>query len=252
MMAERTPTVYWVLAKAQLTQKSSVLFAKKRGNFTLIETPTMMQQKPNSKKSNRHTKKLAQLRLADNTTSNNRWPICSAGKWAEIHLAAWAEADSEDILGQMFQGGRGAQFGGRTGNPFGGQPRRQSSPKARGADIKVGLEISLEEAEQGGSFSFTFKRLKPNQSGTMEAKICDFENDAKTWCTHGTTKRMKGQGHDHPEGEAGDVILTIRLIQEKADIGMERYLFKRLQPVSLHWLWEVRSKSRCPLVKKVC
>jgi len=28
---------------------------------------------------------------------------------------------------------------------------------------------------------------------------------------HGTTTRMKGQGHDHPEGDAGDVMLTIRI-----------------------------------------
>ena len=28
---------------------------------------------------------------------------------------------------------------------------------------------------------------------------------------HGTVKRMKGQGHDHPEGDAGDVLLTIRI-----------------------------------------
>ena len=28
---------------------------------------------------------------------------------------------------------------------------------------------------------------------------------------HGTVKRMKGQGHDHPDGDPGDVLLTIRI-----------------------------------------
>ncbi len=28
---------------------------------------------------------------------------------------------------------------------------------------------------------------------------------------HGTIKRLKGQGHDHPEGDSGDVLLTVRI-----------------------------------------
>ena len=35
---------------------------------------------------------------------------------------------------------------------------------------------------------------------------------------HGTVKRMKGQGHDHPDGDAGDVLLTVRI-----DAGEGRY-----------------------------
>ena len=114
----------------------------------------------------------------------------------------------EDILGQMFGGGGRP----RGGNPFGGmgQPQqRQQRPK--GTDISVSLELTAEQAEQGGQFPFTFKRLKPNAAGTMEAASVTLRTRVKPGVKHGTTSRLKGQGHDHPEGIAGDVMLTIRI-----------------------------------------
>ncbi len=123
--------------------------------------------------------------------------------------ASFGGGGMEDILGQMFGGGRQ-----RGGNPFGGmgmgqpQPRR-SRPK--GADISVSLELTLEQAEKGGNFPFTFKRLKPNAIGTMEPKSVTLRTKVKPGVKHGTTSRLKGQGHDHPEGEPGDVMLTIRI-----------------------------------------
>ena len=123
--------------------------------------------------------------------------------------ASFGGGGMEDILGQMFGGGRQ-----RGGNPFGGmgmgqpQPRR-SRPK--GADISVSLELTSEQAEKGGNFPFTFKRLKPNAIGTMEATSVTLRTKVKPGVKHGTTSRLKGQGHDHPEGEPGDVMLTIRI-----------------------------------------
>ena len=115
----------------------------------------------------------------------------------------------EDVLGQMFGGGMrsGPQFGGMGG---GGQRRRpQSRPK--GSDITVGLDISMAEAEQGGTFSFTFKRLKPNSLGSLEGKSVTLKTNLEAGAKHGTVKRLKGQGHDHPEGDSGDVLLTVRI-----------------------------------------
>jgi curved DNA-binding protein len=117
-------------------------------------------------------------------------------------------AAEDDILGQMFGGGGRP----RGGNPFGGmgqQQQRQQRPK--GADISVSLELTAEQAEQGGQFPFTFKRLKPNAAGTMEAASVTLRTRVKAGVKHGTTSRLKGQGHDHPEGVAGDVMLTIRI-----------------------------------------
>ena len=119
-----------------------------------------------------------------------------------------AQFNMNDIFGQMFgAGGRP-----RGGSPFGGtgqsQQRRQ---RPKGSDIGVSLELTTEEAENGGLFSFTFKRLKPNASGTMEATTTTLRTTVKAGVKHGTATRMKGQGHDHPEGDAGDVMLTIRI-----------------------------------------
>jgi DnaJ-class molecular chaperone len=114
----------------------------------------------------------------------------------------------EDVLGQMFSGG----MGGRQRQPS----QRPSRPK--GSDIKVSIDISVAEAEQGGTFSFTFKRLKPNSIRTMEPKTVTMKTKLEPGVKHGTVKRMKGQGHDHPEGDAGDVLLTIRI-----DAGEDYY-----------------------------
>ena len=125
----------------------------------------------------------------------------------------------EDVLGQMFSGG---MRGGPGGNPFAGRSEHrattQRGSRPKGSDIKVSIDITVAEAEQGGAFSFTFKRLKPNSMGTMEPKTVTMKTKLEPGVKHGTVKRMKGQGHDHPEGDAGDVLLTIRI-----DAGEGRY-----------------------------
>jgi DnaJ-class molecular chaperone len=125
-------------------------------------------------------------------------------------------AGFEDMLGQMFGGGsrRGGQFSGMGGSPFGSQGRGrqpQQSQRPKGRDINVSIDITTKEANDGGTFSFTFKRLKPNPAGTMEAKSVTLQTQLKAGVTHGTIKRMKGQGNDHPQGDSGDVILTVRI-----------------------------------------
>ena len=123
--------------------------------------------------------------------------------------ASFGGGGMEDIFGQMFGGGGRP----RGGNPFGGmgQQPRQRRQRPKGSDIGVSLELTTEEAEKGGVFSFSFKRLKENSSGSMEATSTTLRTSVKAGVKHGTTTRMKGQGHDHPEGEAGDVLLTIRI-----------------------------------------
>ena len=123
--------------------------------------------------------------------------------------ASFGGGGMDDIFGQMFGGGGRP----RGGNPFGGmgQQPRQRRQRPKGSDIGVSLELTTEEAEEGGVFSFSFKRLKENSSGSMEAASTTLRTSVKAGVKHGTTTRMKGQGHDHPEGEAGDVLLTIRI-----------------------------------------
>ena len=113
----------------------------------------------------------------------------------------------DDILGQMFGGGgMGGMGGGMPRQPPRQAPRKQ--PKA--ATINVGLDITTEQATEGGHFEFSFKRFK-QQGTSMETKRTTMKLRLDAGVAHGTTKTLKGQGHDHPEGQRGDVVVTVRI-----------------------------------------
>jgi len=115
----------------------------------------------------------------------------------------------EDILGQMFGGGMGG-MGGMGGGMPRQPPRQQQRPAQKAATINVGLDITMEQAMAGGQFEFSFKRFK-TQGTSMETKRTTMKLRLDAGVAHGTTKTLKGQGHDHPEGERGDVIVTVRI-----------------------------------------
>ncbi len=115
----------------------------------------------------------------------------------------------EDILGQMFGGGMGG-MGGMGGGMPRQPPRQQQRPAQKAATINVGLDITMEEAMAGGQYEFSFKRFK-QQGTSMETKRTTMKLRLDAGVAHGTTKTLKGQGHDHPEGERGDVIVTVRI-----------------------------------------
>jgi DnaJ-class molecular chaperone len=113
----------------------------------------------------------------------------------------------EDLLGQMFSGGgMGGGMGGMPRQPSRQAPRQQ--PKA--ATINVGLDLTMAQAEEGGEFTFSYKRFK-RQGTSMETKRTTMKLRLNPGVTHGTTKTLKGQGHDHPEGERGDVVVSVRI-----------------------------------------
>ena len=119
-------------------------------------------------------------------------------------------AGMDDMLRQMFGGGGAQSFGGM-GGMGGRQQRQRPQSRQKGSDINVGLNITAEQAERGGKFPFTFKRLKPNQSGAMEATSVTLQTTIKPGVKHGTVTRLRGQGHDHPDGQPGDVLLSVRI-----------------------------------------
>lgn len=119
----------------------------------------------------------------------------------------------EDVLGQMFGGGRGGMGGMGGFSGMGGQPRgrpQPSAPQAKAATINVGLDLSTEDAMNGGHFEFSFNRFK-KEGNSMETKRTTMKLRLEPGATHGTTKTLKGQGHDHPEGQRGDVVVTVRI-----------------------------------------
>ena len=124
------------------------------------------------------------------------------------------EFDQQEQMRNMFGGGRGRggpsmNFGGMGGMPR--QPPRSAprqQPKA--AAINVGLDITMEQAAAGGEFTFSYKRFK-QQGTSMETKRTTLKLRLDAGVKHGTTRTLKGQGHDHPDGQRGDVVVTVRI-----------------------------------------
>lgn len=124
----------------------------------------------------------------------------------------------DDLLQGLF-GGRGgaggsASHGGRAGGFGAGQQMRPGSGQPqpeKGADIRTSLDISLADATAGGSFPFTIRRLTKDGTGGVKSKAKNLSVKVKPGLEHATVMRLSGMGHEHLHGEAGDVMLTIRI-----------------------------------------
>jgi DnaJ-class molecular chaperone len=118
--------------------------------------------------------------------------------------ASFGGGGMENMFGQMFGGG--GMRGGAT------RQRNQSAQERlpKGADINVGIDITMDEAKKGGKFPFTFKRFKKN-GNEMETKTTTLKITVAAGASHGQITRLKGQGHDHPQGDTGDVLVSVRI-----------------------------------------
>ena len=136
--------------------------------------------------------------------------------------------DLGDIFSQ-FMGGRGSQspgFDPGFGGPRRGPAPRQQTPK--GADIQAGLDISLEQAISGTDVKFSHRRMRrcPDCNGSSfgSSRACSACKGAGVitkgstitvrvpeGAEHGHLLRLKGMGHEHPEGDSGDLLITVRL-----------------------------------------
>jgi DnaJ-class molecular chaperone len=102
--------------------------------------------------------------------------------------------DLGDILGEMFGGGRnpGARGGAGVGGGFGGFSQR-------GADVRAGLEIDLEDAIRGGK-----KRIAFSDGRTIDVSI-------PKGAQEGQTLRLKGQGQPGRAGP-GDAFIELTIL----------------------------------------
>ncbi|MEC7713599.1 MAG: DnaJ C-terminal domain-containing protein [Candidatus Thermoplasmatota archaeon] len=143
-------------------------------------------------------------------------------------------ADIGDIISQ-FMGGRGTAapesnfnfrqaFGGRQTQ----KPRDEPAEPSRGADIEAGLDISLKQASGGTEIRFSHRRLKrcdkckgssfgvskhcaPCNGTGVETKGSTLTVKVPPNASHGQLLRLKKMGHEHPQGEPGDLLITLRL-----------------------------------------
>ncbi len=102
------------------------------------------------------------------------------------------EADLGDILGEMF--GRG---GGRGGSGLGGFGGFSAQPQ-RGQDVRAEVEISVEEAVQGGR-----RRIGFSDGRTLDVTI-------PKGAAEGQVLRLKGQGAPGRAG-AGDALIELKV-----------------------------------------
>ncbi len=110
----------------------------------------------------------------------------------------------EEILSQMF--GRSSM----AGNP---QQQRQGRPvqQEKGQNATSWLDLSKAEAENGGQFNITYTQLIPGTHGSIDKKRRTLKVTIKPNSKHGTEIKIAGQGHGHPQGTNGDLIVKIKV-----------------------------------------
>ncbi len=145
--------------------------------------------------------------------------------------------DFSDILNQFMGGARGSDIrfetgsGARAGRQQ-SRPRPQQQAPARGPDIEAGLDINLTQALRGTKLEFGHRRLRlcskckgASFNSRQTCAVCNsrgVETRSSTitvtvpaGAQHGQQLRLKKMGHEHPQGEAGDHLITLRLDAEE-------------------------------------
>ena len=140
--------------------------------------------------------------------------------------------DIGDIFSQ-FMGGRGAQNHSSGFKFDNSKPSPRETKRAtKGADIEAGLDISLEQALNGAEIKFSHRRMRKcsdcdgHSFGTsrrcstcggsgVQTKGSTITVRVPKGAEHGHLLRLKGMGHEHPEGESGDLLITVRLDAEE-------------------------------------
>ena len=114
----------------------------------------------------------------------------------------------EDMLGAMFGGGGSNPFGG--GMPRQAPPQQKAAPK--GKDLSIHLDLSIQEAIEGGKKTISFTRLVRGHVGNMQKENKKINVNIPEQAKHGQSIRLKGMGHEHPEGgKVGDAHIVIRI-----------------------------------------
>ena len=130
------------------------------------------------------------------------------------------EFDQKKRMENMFGGGGRSPFGGGMGGGFedmigqmfgGQQRRRQPQTQPKGTDVHVSVDIDLSTAEKGGEIQFQAQRLKVGANNVASKVNQNFRIRLKPGEQHGTVKRLKQQGNEHPQGTPGDLHVTIRI-----------------------------------------
>jgi DnaJ-class molecular chaperone len=128
----------------------------------------------------------------------------------------------EDLLRQFMGGGNRPQ----QSSPFASKSRQAPPQATKGADISAPLDIEIERALEGGKVQFTHNRLvrcsECNARGCVHCTNLGVKRK-KTRLTinvpkgakHGQQLKLPKMGNEHPQGEPGDLTVTLRIDAEE-------------------------------------
>ena len=71
--------------------------------------------------------------------------------------------------------------------------------------------MTRDEADKGGSFEIGYTQLIPGSHGSIDRKKRTLKIKVNPGAKHGKEIRVKGQGHGHPQGVNGDLIVNVRI-----------------------------------------
>ena len=143
----------------------------------------------------------------------------------------FGRGDIGDIFSQFMGSGRRSRSGFDFNFDRQQQTGRNRTETPKGANIEAGLDISLDQAISGTEVKFSHRRMKKcskcNGRSFGSPSRCSLCNGAGVQtkgstltvrvpegAEHGHLLRLKGMGHEHPEGDSGDLLITVRLDAE--------------------------------------
>jgi len=126
--------------------------------------------------------------------------------------------DFTDFFESIFsQGGAGGFGGGHAGGGFGqNQGFRQSRRAQKGEDQQLKLDISLEEAFNGGEKTIQISRSEQGAGGIATPVLKKLKINIPRGVTSGKKIRLSRQGHASASGGvAGDLLLELNILPHK-------------------------------------
>jgi curved DNA-binding protein len=146
------------------------------------------------------------------------------------------------IFGSM--GGMGQEVDMDFGGGARGGPRGAGARAARGTDVEATLEITLEEALEGGKKRFTIQRAEPGPQGSVSPQARTLDVQIPEGVKDGMRVRIPGQGNPAPGGgQRGDLYLRIRFQPHDLYKPREQNLLMEL-PVTP---WEAALGAKVPV-----
>ena len=149
----------------------------------------------------------------------------------EFNFEGGAPGGIEDIIAQFFgaRGSRAPPGAGGGGVIFDQQGRvkagsSQSSGRSAGSGkvIEAPLDLTIDEALAGGDKQFSISRLKrckdcrgggcvSCEGKGVYRRTSKVTVNVPLGAEHSSVMRLKGMGHEHPQGPSGDLLLTVRI-----------------------------------------